>query len=725
MEVKVNIRRVKTPAINMLIISICFLLLSFSTYAASRGIYVKAKTSSGGMKEISLYSGYHALVVGVSDYETWPDLPNATKDAHEIARLLKRMGFEVKTVTNPSSRELKNALNDLTYKYGLESNRAILFYYAGHGETEKLADGNKLGYIIPRDCPLLKEDPQGFVSKAISMKDMEVYSLRIRSKHVLMLFDSCFSGSLFSLVRAVPEDITEKSTLPVRQYITAGTEDETVPDRSMFKRCLILGLEGDADLTRDGYITGTELGLYLSDKVVQSTSRAQHPQYGKIRTPELARGDFVFLLASSGAVVEAPGEATLSVESNVSGARVFVDGQKVGTTQLSEVAISEGEHRILVEKSGYETYRKTIRVKQGRSISLYVDLSMNTQQNGRLYVDTQPADANVKILNIGPAFYQGIELEAGSYQVEVSADGYEGKKLWISLAAGEDKTLDISLKRETASREGKKITNSLGMEFLYIKPGTFMMGSPSSEKGRQKDEKQHRVTLSKGFYIQTTEVTVGQWREFIRDSGYKTEAETGGGAWIWTGSKWEKKKGYYWDNPGFSQSENHPVTCVSWNDVRKFINWINRKEGKSYKLPTEAEWEYACRAGSMTAFANGDISELKCGYDSNLNAMGWYCYNANKRTHPVAQKNANAWGLYDMHGNVWEWCQDSCEWKNGIVTDTYRDGIVDPLNTSGSYRVIRGGSWYSYASYCRSANRSFLTPGYRYRLLGFRLLRTL
>ncbi len=163
-----------------------------------------------------------------------------------------------------------------------------MFYYAGHGETEALADGTSLGYIIPTDCPLLRNDPNGFVNKAVSMKDMEAYSLRIRSKHVLMLFDSCFSGSLFSLVRAVPADITEKSARPVRQYITAGTEEETVPDRSMFKRSLLLGLQGDADLTRDGYITGTELGLYLADKVVQSTSSAQHPQYGKIRTPELS-----------------------------------------------------------------------------------------------------------------------------------------------------------------------------------------------------------------------------------------------------------------------------------------------------------------------------------------------------------------------------------------------------------------------------------------------------
>ena len=135
----------------------------------------------------------------------------------------------------------------------------------------------------------------GFATHAISMKDIESISLRIRAKHVIMLFDSCFSGSLFALVRAVPDDITEKSALPVRQYITAGKEDEQVPDRSMFKRCFLVGLEGDADLTGDGYITGTELGMYLSDRVVNYTHRRQHPQYGKINIPDLDRGDFIFV----------------------------------------------------------------------------------------------------------------------------------------------------------------------------------------------------------------------------------------------------------------------------------------------------------------------------------------------------------------------------------------------------------------------------------------------
>lgn len=269
-----------------------FCLLSVSAvYGVSRGI----KVVSDGGKTLQLYDEYHALVVGVSNYEKWPKLPYAKSDAADVADKLSHLGFEVKVVLDPTSRELNTAINEMVYTMGREENRALLFYYAGHGDTELLADGTKMGYLVPRDCPLRRSDPLGFATHAVSMRDIESASLRMKARHVLMLFDSCFSGSLFALVRAVPDDITEKSLLPVRQYITAGNEDEQVPDRSMFKRCFLLGLEGDADLTGDGYVTGSELGMYLSDKVVNYSHRRQHPQYGKINNPNLDRGDFVFV----------------------------------------------------------------------------------------------------------------------------------------------------------------------------------------------------------------------------------------------------------------------------------------------------------------------------------------------------------------------------------------------------------------------------------------------
>jgi uncharacterized caspase-like protein len=279
-------------------------LISSHLFATTRGIKVTAKQG----QSLYLYKDYHAMVVGISNYEKWPKLPNAVNDAKEIASKLRKFGFEVKVVLDPTYQEMKTTLNEMVYRMGIEENRALLFYYAGHGETETLADKTKMGYIIPRDCPILKKDPMGFATHAISMRDIESVSLRIRSKHVMMLFDSCFSGSLFALVRAAPEDITEKSALPVRQYVTAGREDEQVPDKSMFKRCLLVGLEGDADLTGDGYITGSELGMYLSDKVVNYTHRRQHPQYGKLNNPNLDRGDFIFVPVSLEAKLKATQE---------------------------------------------------------------------------------------------------------------------------------------------------------------------------------------------------------------------------------------------------------------------------------------------------------------------------------------------------------------------------------------------------------------------------------
>ena len=281
----------RKPVIIILCALIVSVFFTVNLSAKQRGIRIVAKSG----ESVYLYKNYHALVIGVSDYQKWPKLPNALSDAKEVATKLKELGFEVKLVLDPTSQQMKTALNVMIYNMGIAEDRALLLYYAGHGETETLADKTEMGYIIPRDCPLLKKDPMGFATHAISMRDIESASLRIKSKHVLMLFDSCFSGSLFSLVRAVPDDITEKSTLPVRQYITAGREDEQVPDRSMFKRCLLIGLDGDADLTGDGYITGSELGMYLSEKVVNYTHRGQHPQYGKINNPNLDRGDFIFV----------------------------------------------------------------------------------------------------------------------------------------------------------------------------------------------------------------------------------------------------------------------------------------------------------------------------------------------------------------------------------------------------------------------------------------------
>jgi len=290
-----------------ILIFLCLLVVTSTIFATQRGI--KITTTTG--KDISLYTDYYALVIGNSNYENWPDLPNAKKDAEEVAGMLRELGFEVTLKTNLNSDEMIDALNNFTYQKGNVNDRALIFYYAGHGETETLADGAKLGFIIPTDTPLIERNPREFTKKAISMTQIEDYTLKIKSKHVLMLFDSCFSGSIFSLGRAAPKNITEKVAKPVRQFITAGNENEIVPDKSMFKTCLIDGLkEGYADLNDDSYITGRELGSYLQDNVINYTYGAQHPQFGTIRNPKLDKGDFVFMMSSEEKPIEYEDEIT-------------------------------------------------------------------------------------------------------------------------------------------------------------------------------------------------------------------------------------------------------------------------------------------------------------------------------------------------------------------------------------------------------------------------------
>jgi len=215
------------------------------------------------------------------------------------------------------------------------------------------------------------------------------------------------------------------------------------------------------------------------------------------------------------------------------------------------------------------------------------------------------------------------------------------------------------------------------MEMIYCPPGEFMMGSPANEEGQEGNETQHRVRLTKGFWLGKYPVTQRQWRSVM------------GG------------------NPSYFKGDDLPVETVSWNDCQEFIKKVNAALGCGARLPTEAEWEYACRAGTTGAY----------GGTGNLDEMGWFCDNSGgATTHPVGQKKPNAWGLCDMHGNVWEWCADR---YGGYSTGS----VSDPQGpASGGRRVLRGGGWSSDARRCRSAGRLSDYPGFRYNSIGgFRL----
>jgi formylglycine-generating enzyme required for sulfatase activity len=232
----------------------------------------------------------------------------------------------------------------------------------------------------------------------------------------------------------------------------------------------------------------------------------------------------------------------------------------------------------------------------------------------------------------------------------------------------------------SGSFSGETISGALpGMTFVKIPSGSFQMGSNEDDS----EKPIHPVNI-KSFYMMTTEVTQAMWKEIMGD------------------------------NPSNWKGDNLPVECVSWNDVQEFLKKLNQRDpGRNYRLPSEAEWEYACRAGTTTRYYNGDNA-------NTLGEIAWYGNNSGNATHPVGQKKANSWGLYDMSGNVWEWCEDY--WHDDY-TGAPTNGSAW-LSPSSSYRVLRGGSWIYFDSSCRSADRSYYYPSYRSGYDGFRLVRS-
>jgi len=295
-----------------------------------------------------------------------------------------------------------------------------------------------------------------------------------------------------------------------------------------------------------------------------------------------------------------------------------------------------------------------------------------------------------------------------------------------------------------------EMSNSIGMKLVLIPAGEFDMGSTQEEVNELLEEAQqrglhghkwytartaaeaprHGVRVTQAFYLGKYEVTVGQFRQFVDATGYRTDGEKSEkGSRGFDGETMRYGLEFDWRNPGFPQDENHPVGSISWNDAVAFCQWLSGKEGKQYRLPTEAEWEYACRAGTTTRFYSGDAADTLrdlaslCDVSCPFPRPGWGQWAVSwddgyPFTAPVGRFQANAFGLHDMHGNVCEWCQD---WHG---EDYYKmSPPVDPHGPeSGTERSCRGGCWFNFASSARAAYRSYLPPDSCHDLNGFRVV---
>ena len=298
-----------------------------------------------------------------------------------------------------------------------------------------------------------------------------------------------------------------------------------------------------------------------------------------------------------------------------------------------------------------------------------------------------PSIGRYRVMRGGSFFNQAYSCRSACRDIYAGPNPlyYDGFRVALApIPVSKDRTIPLS--------------DDVDLDLVWVDPGTFIMGSPKDERGRQDNETQHEVTLTKGYWLGRYQVTQAQYEAIMGT------------------------------NPSNFKGADLPVEMVNWDEAKEFCAKLTASEkaagrlpeGYEYTLPTEAQWEYACRAGTTTAF-NNDLnipkeSQVKDNPCPNLNKVGWYGYNSDQKTHPVGQKQPNGWGIYDMHGNVWEWCLD---WYGAYPTES----VTDPTGPEkGSYRVLRGGGWDSNgAYYCRSAHRYYYYPDYNWRSYGFRV----
>lgn len=600
--------------------TLVFSLVISSAYSAEDKRRVEVKPKE------TVQSAEHriALVIGNSNYRVGA-LRNPANDAREMAAALRSLDFEVDEQIDLSYQEMGRAVN--RFGKSIRRDSVALFYYAGHGLQVQGSN-----YLVPVDMEIQDEGEVQF--NTLNAGQVLAKMEEAKNPVNIVILDACRDNPYArgwkrsSLSRGLAPMDAPVGSFVAYAAATGKTADDGKGKNGLYTESLVKQIKNPGMKIEDIF-------KRVRTEVRNKSNGAQVPE-----ERSSLEGDFYFARGNIAIeelppqpllpYVQAPVMGQLTVKSNVGGAKIYIDGIYEGEEPVS-ATLKPGTYSVILKKVGYSDAAENVRIEAGgvKTISIVMEKPAPPPQN-------EPAE-----------------------QPEMT----------------------------TVSFEETSTSPALGAKFALIPSGTFMMGSPSGffrgESGRNPDETQHEVTISKPFYMQTTEVTQGQWKKVMGN------------------------------NPSQSSScgDDCPVEMVSWNDVQEFIRKLNRIERTDrYRLPTEAEWEYAARAGTTMRFHTGNS-------DEDLSRIGWYSGNSGLKTHPVGQKTSNLWGLYDMHGNVFEWVQD---WKGSYPEVS----TTDPEGPEfGTGRVYRGGSGYGLAAHCRSAFRNEFDPGVRVGSLGFRLVR--
>ena len=672
------------------------------------------KSSGELLADFVGYQGFsksYALVIGISKFNAYSTLPTEKDPIRMRDFLIDEAGFDYVHVLT-DDKATKTRIDELMVDVlpaMMDENDQFLFYWSGHGDQRENALRGYVGYL-----PLASSLKDRY-STMISMDDVQRWDALLKPQQVLFLLDACFSGLAGSTPKSNPRELTiEQLAKPAHHLLTAGTgEEQTIAsDRwggSIFTEAVLRAIRGEADAEtsydRDGVVSFSELIGYVKTRVANEAPAAGWtesitPQPRDLRT---STGEFFFLtnerklakLKSTGAQyqgrfehgmpVVAMGAAPPPPTCDREGDRLFWEAIKNETAP------------------GYfEAYLK--RVASGELCGLFADIA-------RLKLEAQgePKLAALPAARQKPEAANPVQPAVGIYQV----------------------------------KPGDEFRDCEDCPLMVVVPaGSFTMGSTEAERtwalGQQgvqqewvdREMPQHPVEIERPLAVGKYEVTVGQFEAFVQ----ATDHEMSDGCLVITVNEVKENVPNAWRSPGFEQSANHPVVCVSWGDAKSYIEWLSEKTGHRYRLLSEAEWEYAARGETTTmrpwgddsdnnagrAYANGmDLAYTnESGGDPKLDCSDGQVYTAS-----VGSYSANAFGLHDVIGNVFEWVED-CWNESYEAPGRPNDGSVW---TSGDcdLRVIRGGSWSNLPELLRSATRGSNITNSRFNQFGFRVARTL
>jgi sulfatase modifying factor 1 len=630
----------------------------------------------------------YAVFFYVSTFQPgWQPLPDTQTEAEALTKVLESdYGFEVKLVANPSRQQIYDEIADWNERLGPDDQ--VLFFFSMHGYYDP---GSELGYLIAADG-LYRDD---YYKTWLDYNSLRPYFAKCKAKHMLIALDACYSGSFGNIERAPDRpaydegqdcqtQIDASFQFRVRQYICSGNKDSKTPGKSLFAAKLLEALRQNET---NGILHFDDLTYTL----------------GKVRNPEPVHGSFTG---------HTPGGEFIFIRKNACAQQPDRDGDTVpdALDQCPDTWGSQANGCPSELPKSDDTARDLALWKTAKQ--------QNTETAYRDYLRQFPQgefkeQANQALRTLEAAAAR--RRDDTAWEIATEKNTQEDYKKYIAdypdgLHRSEaDAKINVPASVQTNEKER---TDNM----VLIKGGMFEMGS---DKGID-EMPLHRVTVS-DFYLAKYELTIAEFKAFVDATGYKTDADKEGSSYVYT-NDWKEQKGVNWkyDTRGNlrpSNEYNHPVVHVSWNDAVAYCEWLSKETGLKYRLPTEAEWEYAAGGGS-----NGRTQWSGTSNESTLIRYANYSGNQDgyANTAPVGSLQANFLNLYDMTGNVLEWCSD---WYGSNYY--YSSPSKNPTGpASGSYRVQRGGAWHYNPESCRVADRFFVSSSYRSLNAGFRLART-